>query len=42
MKSLMNSIRNYNLNASYHAETILFAFTWVALLTVVTILYYAA
>ena len=42
MKSLMNSIRNYNLNASYHAEAILFAFTWVILFTVLSILYYAA
>ena len=42
MKSLINSIRNYNLNASYHAETILFGFAWVALLTVLSILYYAA
>ena len=41
MKSLMNSIRNYNLNASYHAETILFTSTLVVLLTVVTIIYYA-
>ena len=41
MKSLMNSIRNYNLNASHHAETIIFSFAWVVLFTVLSILYYA-